>query len=97
MFEVFVFYARTQYKYLQTVLNKSLRGKGVFMKKILIFIILIITNVFLFAQNIFKDFICKNPFLDDLEVYVDKPDILRGRIFKTVSEEDDFLKKMMIE
>ena len=58
-------------------------------KKFTILTILICTNVFLSAQNSFKDFVYKNPFLDDLEVYIENPDLLRNKIFKTVTEEYD--------
>lgn len=58
-------------------------------KKFIMVVAIVCTNIYLFAQNSFNDFVYKNPFLDDLEIYIDNPELLRGKIFKTVTEEYD--------
>lgn len=61
------------------------------MKKELSKIIIFTLLSFCYAQskNSYKDFFNKNPFLEGIEVYLDDSDALRGKIFKTISEEYD--------
>lgn len=61
------------------------------MKKYLISVLLVLSFSFSFAQNNDKytKFLNKNPFLDGVEVYIDNPDLLNRKIFKTITEEYD--------